>query len=129
MDPLSLVAVAGILVSGSGSGLLVLQNFVRSAETVERLQREFMVLQLVLQDCAEVIRDNVTVPGSIVLCLQMCLRKYNDLLRILEGLLEQPKFWRRFLYTIKEHELLVTYNGFRDSVMLLRDLSSRCVNN
>lgn len=127
MDPVSLVAVVGILFSNSASALLVVQNFVRSAETVERLQREFVVLHHVLKDCHEMITENPTVPKSIDVCLEMCLQKYRDLLNILENLLAKPKYWRRLLYTFKEHELLTTYNGFRDSVLLLRDLSSECV--
>lgn len=127
MDAFSIVSVAGILFTNSASALLVVQNFVRSAETVERLQREFVVLHHVLKDCHEMITENTTVPRSIDVCLEMCLQKYHDLLKILEDLLAKPKYWRRFLYTFKEHELLTTYNGFRDSVLLLRDLSTGCV--
>ncbi|KAK7728250.1 hypothetical protein SLS63_006698 [Diaporthe eres] len=86
--------------------------------------REFVVLHHVLKDCHEMITENPTVPKSIDVCLEMCLQKYRDLLNILENLLAKPKYWRRLLYTFKEHELLTTYNGFRDSVLLLRDLSS-----
>ncbi|KAI3390438.1 hypothetical protein diail_9644, partial [Diaporthe ilicicola] len=124
MDPISIVAVVSILFSNSASALLVVQNFARSAETVERLQREFVVLHHVLKDCHEMITENTTTPKSIEVCLEMCLQKYRDLLNILEDLLAKPKYWRRLLYTFKEHELLTTYNGFRDSVLLLRDLSS-----
>lgn len=128
MDPISIAAIVGVLFSNSASALLVVQNFVRSAETVERLQREFVVLHHVLKDCDEMITENTTVSKSIDVCLEMCLYKYRDLLNMLERLLAKPKYWRRFLYTFKEHELLTTYNGFRDSVLLLRDLSSEFVN-
>lgn len=59
--------------------------------------------------------------------LKMCLPKYRDLLSILKSLLAKPKYWRRLLYMFREHEVLTTYNDLRDSVLLLRDLSSKCV--
>lgn len=70
---------------------------------------------------------HTTVPESIDFCLEMCLQRYRDLLNILENLLASPKHWRQLLDTFKEHELLTIYNGFRDSVLLLWDLSTKCV--
>ncbi|KAG8161943.1 hypothetical protein KVR01_007708 [Diaporthe batatas] len=124
MEVASISLVVGSLLTNSATALLVIQNFARSTQTVERLQREFCVLQHVLEDCFEMIKGDATASESIESCLEMCLHKYRDLLEILDSLLSKPKFWRLFLYTIKEHELFTSYNGFRDSVLLLRDLSS-----
>lgn len=117
------------LVSASNSGLILLQNIVRSTNTVERLQREFVVLQHVFHECGETVLESSPeeVPQSIRVVLEMCIQKYHELLKILEKLVDKPKAVRMILYAYHEHELMLCYNGFRDSVMLLRDLSSEYV--
>ncbi|KAF4949947.1 hypothetical protein FGADI_8548 [Fusarium gaditjirri] len=92
MDPISAVAITTSLLSFSTSSLLLVQNFVKSGETVRRLNLEVVILQHILQECSDAISNVEPLPHSI--------------------------------RSLKEPELMVVYNSFRDSVLLLRDLSS-----
>jgi hypothetical protein len=129
MDPLSVFTAFASLVSASNSGLILLQNLIRSTNTVERLQREFLVLEHVFQECGETVLGSKPeeVPQSIKMAVEMCVQKYHELLKMLKKLENKSKPARMILYAYHEHELMLSYNGFRDSMLLLRDLSSEYV--
>lgn len=126
MDPVSAIGAFAALVSASNSGLILLQNLIKSTNTVERLQREFVVLRHVFHECGETVLGSIPeeVPQSIKEISHMSMEKYHELLKILEKFVNKPKMARMVLYAYHEHELMLCYNGFRDSVMLLRDLCS-----
>ncbi|EMT72142.1 hypothetical protein FOC4_g10003998 [Fusarium odoratissimum] len=126
MDPISAVAIAASLFSFSTSSLLLVQNFVKSGETVRRLNLEVVILQHILQECGETLSNVEPLPHSIRTCAEICIERQRELLYILDRLIHPRRHeWFRYArITLKEPELMVTYNSFRDSVLLLRDLSS-----
>ena len=128
-EVLGVVAVAASLVSFSSSTLLLVKDFVKSIETVKQLEREVIVLQHILTEYGQIVQKVTPLPDSMVACISMCLEKENDLLILLSHLtaLSRKKIGR-FLVTMKEPELMTTYNAFRDSILLLRDLSAEYIN-
>ncbi|KAJ9414948.1 hypothetical protein QL093DRAFT_2451015 [Fusarium oxysporum] len=126
MDPISAVAIAASLFSFSTSSLLLVQNFVKSGETVRRLNLEVVILQHILQECGDTISNVEPLPHSIRTCAEICIERQRELLYILDRLIHPRRHeWFRYArITLKEPELMVIYNSFRDSVLLLRDLSS-----
>lgn len=129
MDPISAVAIAASLFSFSTSSLLLVQNFVKSGETVRRLNLEVVILQHILQECGDTISNVEPLPHSIRTCAEICIERQRELLYILDRLIHPRRHeWFRYArITLKEPELMVIYNSFRDSVLLLRDLSSTYV--
>ena len=129
MDPISAVAIAASLFSFSTSSLLLVQNFVKSGETVRRLNLEVVILQHILQECGDTISNVEPLPHSIRTCAEICIERQRELLHILDRLIHPRRHeWFRYArITLKEPELMVIYNSFRDSVLLLRDLSSTYV--
>ncbi|KAF4449022.1 hypothetical protein F53441_7672 [Fusarium austroafricanum] len=72
MDPISAVAVLTSLVSFSSSALLLVQNFVRSDETIRRLDLEVTTLRQILQESHDTISNNDSLPSSITTCAHIC---------------------------------------------------------
>ncbi|KAG5756345.1 hypothetical protein H9Q72_014445 [Fusarium xylarioides] len=126
MDPISALAITASLFSFSTSSLLLVQNFVKSGETVRRLNLEVVILQHILQECGDTISNVEPLPHSIRTCAGICIERQSELLHILNRLIHprRNEWWRYVMITLKEPELMVIYNSFRDSVLLLRDLSS-----
>jgi hypothetical protein len=126
MDPISALSIVSSLAAFSTSSLLLVQNFVKSAETLGKLQQEVVILQHVLEECQQIIVAYSTMPMSIAISLSLCNERQHDLLTILGRVMSSKtkRLTRAFLYTFKEHEIISVYNSFRDSVLLLRDLSS-----
>jgi hypothetical protein len=128
MDPLSAIAIASSLVTFSASSLLLVQNFVRSAETLQKIQREIAVLQHILEECVEIVASQshlTPLPQSLDRTLILCYEDHLHLLQTLDRILSKKRTFIRMLHiTLRDDELMAAYHSFRDSVLLLRDLSS-----
>jgi hypothetical protein len=128
MEAFGALAIASSLVTFSTSSLLLVQNFVKSAETLQKIQREIAVLQYILEECVEIVTSQsplTTLPQSLERSLILCHEDHLRLLQTLERIFSKKKRLVRMLQiTIRDDELMASYHSFRDSVLLLRDLSS-----
>jgi hypothetical protein len=126
MEPLS---VALSLLSFSASTLVLIQNFIKSADTLRRVQRETTVLQHILGQCAEIVTSQnhpAPLPESVERTLLLCHEDHLHLLHSLDRLYssKKRKLLRTINLSIRDEELMASYHSFRDSVLLLRDLSA-----
>ncbi|KAK4152754.1 hypothetical protein C8A00DRAFT_34537 [Chaetomidium leptoderma] len=128
MDPFSAIAITTSLFSFSASGLLLVQNFIKSTETLRRVQREITVLQHILEECVEIVTSQnhpTPLPPSLDRTLVLCHEDQLVLLQVLEKIYKKKRpVLRMMKITFYDHELMASYHSFRDSVLLLRDLSS-----
>lgn len=128
MDPLSAVAIVSSLFTFSASSLLLVQNFIKSASTLKRVQREIAVLQHILEECHEIVtvqNHPTSLPKSVQTVLLLCHDHQANLLQILGKILCRKRRLEIMIrLTIRDDELMSSYHSFRDSVLLLRDLSS-----
>ena len=98
---------------------------------IKKQLNDIKVLCHLLDECEQTFNDYGTVPDSINRCLGLCVDRHRDLMEILNRLrlvqLESrglAAMTSRFRIVFMEDERKVAYNAFRDSVLLLRDLSS-----
>ncbi|KAM7188459.1 hypothetical protein V8F33_010609 [Rhypophila sp. PSN 637] len=120
-------AVFGLL-SFATTSLLLVQNFVRSQETLQTVQQEIVVLQHILEECVNVVSshpDERSLPKSLVTALFLCDESHIALLKSLERVYSRKSRLRiMFQLSIREEELMSSYRAFRESAILLRDLTS-----
>lgn len=122
------VAITSSLFTFSASSLLLVQNFVRSGDTLRRVQREIAVLQHILEECVEIVTSQshlASLPLSLESTIWLCHEDHFRLLRTLDRILSAKwKVLKKLNITLRDEELMASYHSFRDSVLLLRDLSS-----
>lgn len=126
MDTFLFAATLTSLASFSASGLLLIQNYVNSTKTLKRIKTEVQIIHLILEECRSSLPEIGSLPPSITMSAEACIHRQYDLLKLLYRLSshKKPKWVSYAVITIRQDELLVLYNSFRDSVLLLRDLSS-----
>jgi uncharacterized protein (DUF1778 family) len=70
--------------------VLLIQNFVKSAATLRKVQRESAVLQHILEECVEMVTSqNAPLPRSNERTILLCEEDYVRLLRVLERILSK----------------------------------------
>jgi len=128
MDISGAITITSSLFAFSASTLLLVQNFVKSAETLHKVQREIAVLQHILEECVEIVTSQnhpTPLPQSLSRILLMCHEDYGSLLKILSRIsFKKRRILRTLNVTLRDKELMAAYHSFRDSVLLLRDLTS-----
>jgi hypothetical protein len=126
MSGIEVAGLAILLGSFSTSGLLLVQNFVKSADTLQKIQRETVILQYIFDECVDIAQTHPsTLPKSLETSLFLCKERCLDLLRTLEKIISKKSRLQRLLHiTLRDQELITSFDSFRDSVLLLRDLSS-----
>jgi type II secretory pathway component PulJ len=136
MEPLAAISIVSSLLAFSSSSLVILQQVSRGAATVSKLQPELEVVELILEECLKTLEGHSSHPGSIKGCLELCDERRNDAAQELK-LLPRPvakdasllrKIFQSYRYRLKagvsEPRIISAYNSFKDSVLLLRDLTA-----
>ena len=126
MDPLAAAATITSIFAFSTSSLLLIQNYVNSTENLRKIETEVRIIQHILEECHSVLSEINLLPPSVQISVELCFSRQYELLKLLD-LLVRPKkqrWLRNMMVAVKQNELLVLYQSFRDSVILLRDLSS-----
>ncbi|KAM5341924.1 hypothetical protein ACJ41O_014955 [Fusarium nematophilum] len=130
MEVFGIVAAVASLAAFSSSSLVLVREFAKDTRTIERLDREIVILRHILKESSAMISHVQSLPKSIEDCLKICIERQAELLRTLDFLMRPTKHeWAQrvrisFEMTMKQPDLMLVYNSFRDSVLLLRDLSS-----
>ncbi|GAP90421.2 hypothetical protein SAMD00023353_4900080 [Rosellinia necatrix] len=124
------LAATASLFTFSQTTLLLILDIARSQQNVLSLSEEIIILQSILKECQEIVDMEASVPESVQGALGLCHVKRLTILRILETVL--PKAHEKFLHKIfrpiilafEEPRLMAAYRSFRDTVLMLRDLTS-----
>ncbi|KAK4200367.1 hypothetical protein QBC40DRAFT_254138 [Triangularia verruculosa] len=135
MEANAALSLASSLLAFTSSALIIAQNITRGREITQVLTEELEVVELILSECVQTLTSHIEaqkgdIPRSIERCLELCVKKRNDAISVMEkiygDLSEEPKF-RRVRYAIfpsYQERLSGKFNSFRDTAMLLRDLTS-----
>lgn len=138
MDPTTVIGVVSSLLAFTSSTLVIAQVITRGGANTKSLTEELEVIELILSECVQTLKSHATakkgsIPPSIGRCLELCARKRDDAIEIMEKIHgksgDRPKSLFRtvryaFLSVAYEQPLIARFNSFRDTAMLLRDLTS-----
>lgn len=136
MDSLTALSVISSLLAFTSSALVISQVILRGDANTKSLTEELEVVELILTECIQSLDSHTKsdpVPPSIERCLKLCEKKRNDAIEIMEKIHGKPGDKRsRFIHNVRfailsvsnEQPLIARFNSFRDTVMLLRDLTS-----
>ncbi len=136
MDPTSALAVISSLLAFTSSTLVIAQVITRGNANTKSLTEELEVIELILTECIQSLDSHANtgnIPPSIERCLVLCDRKRSDAIEIMEKIHgktgeKRSPFTKAvrfaFLSVTYEQPLIARFNSFRDTAMLLRDLTS-----
>lgn len=140
MEVLGAVSIIASLAAFTSSSVTIIGQVARSSGTITTLTKELTIIEIILRETENTLRSFRSfsaVPDSIRVCLDFCLQKRKDVLRIIDKIAPDSKDgtrvsfakkWRMVVMsTLYESEVVGGYNSFRDSVLLLRDLTSEYV--
>ncbi|KAK1827354.1 hypothetical protein QBC39DRAFT_362166 [Podospora conica] len=139
MDVVGALSIIGSLLAFTSSALVIAQVITRGDANTKSLTEELEVIELILTECVQSLDTHAktgTIPPSIGRCLVLCERKRNDAIEIMDKIYgvkgDSLKKRNRVLRTVRfaffsvayEQPLIARFNSFRDTAMLLRELSS-----
>jgi hypothetical protein len=134
MEVLGAVSIIASLAAFTSSSVTIIGQVARSSATISTLSKELTIIEIILRETEHTLRSFSVAPDSIKVCLEFCLQKREDVFRILDKIAPDArdgkrvslgKKWRMVLMSsVYESEVVAGYNSFRDSVLLLRDLTS-----
>ncbi|KAI3320113.1 hypothetical protein HD806DRAFT_247232 [Xylariaceae sp. AK1471] len=130
MDPLSTVAIVSSLVTFSQTTLLLIQNIARSEKQILSLNDEIIILQSILNDSKAIVESEASVPNTVQRSLGLCHQKQIHLLESLEKFMPMTrdsrfrKIFKLYMLVVEEPRITAAYRSFRDSVLMLRDLTA-----
>lgn len=138
MDPIVLsIAIFSIVSSTTTITALLYDSAKKFKEGEPELQKqveEFRVLGELFAECTSVFESGIEIPRSATGALETCRIHHNEFIKLVqqawkfrESQGSISKFLRRARIATQENERRVAYNAFRDSVLLLRDISSESV--
>lgn len=139
MDPTSAIVVISSLIAFTSSSLVVAQALTRGNANTKSLTEELEVIELILTECIQSLDSHARVgniPPSIERCLVLCEKKRTDAIEIMEKIHgktgeKRKNFATRLRFVVLsvtyEQPLIAKFNSFRDTAMLLRDLTAEYV--
>lgn len=135
MDVISAAAVLVSLVAFTSSSLTVVGQITRSSATISALEGELGLIEIILRESADALKSFSSMPESIYICLQRCQEKRDAAAILMDKISPISKDRKSAFRTARlillstkyEARIVAAYNSFRDSVLLLRDLTSEYV--
>ncbi|RYP60315.1 hypothetical protein DL771_010556 [Monosporascus sp. 5C6A] len=130
------VSLLTSLLAFTSSSLVVAQQITRGDATAQSLVEELEVVEVILTECIDTLRAHSTapdIPASITRCLMLCAKKRDDAINIMQKIHGNTPGQKRsiggnirylFLAVQYEQPLIARFNSFRDTVLLLRDLTA-----
>ncbi|KAI0450729.1 hypothetical protein F5B21DRAFT_517261 [Xylaria acuta] len=121
------------LATFSQTTLLLVLDIARGQNRVLSLAGEITILQSILKDCGEIVDSEASVPNTVQGALELCHMKRVALLEILEKIMpatrDSPlkrirRIMKPFIISIEEPRVMAAYESFRNTVLMLRDLTS-----
>jgi hypothetical protein len=128
-DPISMTAIISSLISTASGAAGLSRSITQSAPELERQLAEIDVLLVVLQETGKHFLSQRP-PKSVEAAMYVCQERHDELMKLMDRIQIRHKkgAWAK---TIRAIKALVTadkrklaFQGFRDSVLLLRDLSA-----
>jgi hypothetical protein len=131
-----ILGVATSLLAFTSSTLVIAGAITRGGASSQSLQEELGVIHCILTECIDTLekheRKGGSIPSSIQQCLCLCKRKRQGAIEIMEKIYgkqgEKRKTFSSFTIALRavayEQPLIARFNSFRDTVTLLRDLTS-----